>query len=83
MINLSSLRGQIERLRILAESESPRRKPTTSEIRNELERVLAEIESRPADAPPHPDVTGLREAQQELARVLVVLNRLYPQEASA
>jgi len=50
------------------------RKPTTSETRQELQRILAHVESLPADAPPHPDSRGLVEAQQELDRILAAMD---------
>jgi CHASE3 domain sensor protein len=45
---------------------------TTSENREEFARILAKIESLPADAPVYPE--GLVEAYAEIDRVLAVMD---------
>jgi putative NIF3 family GTP cyclohydrolase 1 type 2 len=47
---------------------------TTAENRQELDRILTEIDRLPADAAPHPDSTGLAEALAEIDRVLAAMD---------
>jgi hypothetical protein len=67
-----------KRLTRLAPRPGQRRKLTTSENRQALDQILAKLDCLPADAPPHPDTTGLAEAQREVDRVLAVMERPAP-----
>jgi hypothetical protein len=69
------LRAIKNRIRKLGPRPGQRRKPTTSETRQELDRILAKLESLPTDAPPHPDTTGLAAAEAELDRMLAVIDK--------
>jgi hypothetical protein len=79
-----NLRAIENRLRKLGPRPGSRQKPTTAEARQALDRILAKLESLPADDPPHPDSRGLREAEAELDRMLAVLDgQKSPAEAQA
>jgi hypothetical protein len=73
VIRLDGIRREIAGLVAEQKLRTRRKKPTTAEARQEIDRILAKVESLPADAPPHPDTRGLREAQRALDRVLAVL----------
>jgi len=77
-MNLQTFKNRIAKL---GPHPGPQRKPTTVETRQELDRFLAEIQSRPAGAI-NRDSGGLREAEQECDRVQVVLANLYSQQAT-
>ena len=74
-MNLSGLRSRIARAgAAVTPRPGRRRKLTTAENRQELDRILTEIDRLPADAAPHPDSTGLAEALAEIDRVLAVMD---------
>jgi hypothetical protein len=76
------LRTFKNRIGKLGPRPGPQRKSTTVETRQELDRFLAEIASRPipAVAPKRSEAeeASLAAAQAEVARVLGILDRLYP-----
>ena len=75
MKSLDSLRRQVAALAKRAQPRPGRRRRlTTAENRQELDRILTEIDRLPADAAPHPDSTGLVEALAEIDRVLAVMD---------
>lgn len=72
-MSLSSMRNELAKLRL---RPTPwRRKPTTAEQRQELDAILARVESLPPNSPPHPDGTGLVEARAALDRLLAEIDR--------
>jgi hypothetical protein len=74
-MNFAGLRSQVEALAKRARPRpGRRRKLTTAENRQELDRILTEIDRLPADAAPHPDSTGLAEALAEIDRVLAAMD---------
>jgi len=79
-MNIANIRARVSRLKEQVERESlaPRRKPTTAEAQQELDRFLAEIEARPRPTTP-PKLSAEEKArsaecERELDRVLAVLN---------
>ncbi|MGB8297371.1 MAG: hypothetical protein WCG85_18240 [Polyangia bacterium] len=76
MRSLGDLRRRLDRAATAAQPRPMRpHRRTTSENREALDGLLNRIDSLVAEgAPPHPDRTGLSEAQKELDRILVVMD---------
>jgi hypothetical protein len=81
-VKLESFKSRIDKLAPRPRPPSWKPKATTAENRQALDRLLDKIKNLPPDAPPHPDTTGLAEAQAECQRVLDIIDRLYPTEAA-
>ena len=71
MIRLDGIRREIAGLVAVQKLRTRRKKATSAETRQEIDRILAKLDDLPADA--HPDTTGLDEARLELDRVLAGL----------
>ena len=83
MTSIAQLRRSLEAISKRAQPpQGPRRKLTTAENRQEFERILAKLESLPADAPSFPrtpaEAAREREILAELDRILATMNRLGP-----